>query len=223
MRLNLSNDWLEFLQEDLERMQFAEFLRRINGLYEDNPDGIFPPLPMIFNAFHEVAPKEIRAVILGQDPYPTRGHAHGLAFSVQSHVVPLPKSLNNIFKELQNDVGLELPEHGDLNRWKDQGVLLLNSVLTVQEGQPGSHKHMGWEAFSDAVIHRLSQEFDHLVFFLWGAQALQKSVLIDASKHLILNAPHPSPLAAYRGFFGCRHFSKANEFLASKNLSTIAW
>lgn len=223
MSLNLSNDWLEFLQEDFEKMQFAELQRRIMGLYEDNPDRVFPPLSMIFNAFHEVKPREIRAVILGQDPYPTRGHAHGLAFSVQSHVFPLPKSLNNIFKELQSDVGLDLPVHGDLNRWKDQGVLLLNSVLTVHEGQPGSHKHIGWEAFSDAVIHRLSQEFDHLVFFLWGAQAHQKSVLIDASKHLILDAPHPSPLSAYRGFFGCRHFSKANDFFASKHLSTIAW
>ncbi|MFM7723436.1 MAG: uracil-DNA glycosylase [Bacteroidota bacterium] len=223
MSLNLPHDWFKFLKKDLDDMKFSELERRMAQVYRDNPHGVFPPMPLVFSAFHNIPPKAIRLVILGQDPYPTRGHAHGLAFSVQPDVVPLPKSLKNIFKELQDDVGLELPLHGNLNRWRDQGVLLLNAVLTIQEGQPGSHNDLGWEAFSDAVIHRLSREQDHLVFLLWGAKAQQKSELIDATKHLILGAPHPSPLSAYRGFFGCRHFSKANEFLASKQRPTIAW
>jgi uracil-DNA glycosylase len=223
MNLNLPNDWLEFLHEDFDKMQFAELQRCIILLYKDNPHAVFPPLPMIFNAFHGVAPKEIRAVILGQDPYPTRGHAHGLAFSVQSDVFPLPKSLKNIFKELQQDINLEPPMHGNLTRWRDQGVLLLNSVLTVQEGQSGSHQRLGWEAFSDAVIHRLSTGLDHAVFMMWGVNAQRKISLINPQKHLILSAPHPSPLSAHRGFFGCRHFSQANAFLASKHLAPIAW
>lgn len=223
MRLNLPQDWFEFLKKDLVDIKFYELERRIAQVYSDNPQGVFPPMPLVFTAFHNTTPKAIRVVILGQDPYPTRGHAHGLAFSVQPDVAPFPKSLKNIFKELKDDVGLEIPMDGNLNRWRDQGVLLLNTVLTVQEGRPGSHDHLGWEAFSDAVIHRLSREQDHLVFLLWGAKAQQKSGLIDATKHLLLGAPHPSPLSAYRGFFGCRHFSKANEFLASKQRPMIAW
>lgn len=223
MSWKLPKDWLEFLQDDLERILFSELQKRIVHEYEDSTARIFPPLPMVFNAFQGIDPKNIRVVILGQDPYPTQGHAHGLAFSVQSNVFPLPKSLKNIFKELQHDLNIELPVHGNLDRWRDQGVLLLNSALTVREGQPGSHQHVGWEAFSDAVIHRLSTELDHAVFLLWGASAQRKTSLIKPHKHLILCAPHPSPLSAHRGFFGCGHFSKANEFLASKHLKPIAW
>jgi uracil-DNA glycosylase len=162
-------------------------------------------------------------VILGQDPYPTAGHAHGLSFSVSKHIKPFPKSLNNIFKALSMDLNQVPPEHGDLIHWASQGVLLLNSVLTVAEGKPDSHKGIGWEKFTDAVIKKLSNEKVHLVFLLWGAKAQAKKVLIDTKKHYVLTAPHPSPLSAYRGFFDCKHFSKTNEYLAKNRISMINW
>lgn len=223
MILSLPKDWEVFIKEELESIQFDNLLLRVQDTYALNSFGIFPPLQLVFNAFEGILPSQVRVVLLGQDPYPTKGHAHGLAFSVDTQVNPLPRSLSNIFKELQNDVGTGFPKHGNLNAWKMEGVLLLNSVLTVVEGKPGSHSGIGWQKFTDAVIHRLSEQNNPMVFMLWGASAQQKVSLINRQKHLILCATHPSPLSAYRGFFGCRHFSQANDFLSLKQRSTIAW
>ena len=162
-------------------------------------------------------------IILGQDPYPTRGHAHGLSFSVNDHVKPFPKSLKNIFSEINNDIGKPFPENGNLSRWAEEGVLLLNAVLTVEEGRPDSHKGIGWEQFTDSVIKVLSTKKEHLIFMLWGAKAGQKRELIDEGKHKVLSSVHPSPLSAYRGFFGCKHFSKANDYLLMNKLPPIDW
>jgi uracil-DNA glycosylase len=166
---------------------------------------------------------ELKVVILGQDPYPTKGHAHGLCFSVEPGVKPFPKSLLNIFKEIQLDLGLPMPENGNLARWAEQGVLLLNSVLTVEEGKPDSHKAFGWEKFTDAVIQTINEQKTGVVFMLWGSKAISKESFIDSSKHLILKSVHPSPLSAYRGFFGCKHFSKTNEFLRMMEQTEIQW
>jgi uracil-DNA glycosylase len=166
---------------------------------------------------------DLKVVILGQDPYPTKGHAHGLCFSVEPDVKPFPKSLLNIFKEIQLDLGISMPENGNLTRWAEQGVLLLNSVLTVEEGKPDSHKGFGWEKFTDSVIQTINEQKSGVVFMLWGSKAISKEVFIDSSKHLILKAVHPSPLSAYRGFFGCKHFSKTNEFLRMMEQTEIQW
>jgi len=183
---------------------------------------VFPPTKEIFNAFNHCPINSVKVVILGQDPYHGPGQAHGLAFSVRPGV-PFPPSLSNIFKEIESDLGKPLPLNGDLTRWADQGVFLLNATLTVRAHQAGSHQKKGWEEFTDEVIRAISDQREHVVFFLWGAYAQKKSILIDANKHLILKAPHPSPLSSYRGFFGCKHFSKANEYLIANGIKPIDW
>ncbi|HEX5329648.1 uracil-DNA glycosylase [Sulfuricurvum sp.] len=183
---------------------------------------IFPHGSNIFNAFNSTPFESVKAVILGQDPYHGTGQAHGLSFSVQQGV-PLPPSLQNIFKELVSDIGCKYPKSGDLSHWASEGVLLLNTLLTVRSGEPFSHKERGWERFTDQVIRALSAQREHIVFILWGAPAGKKASLIDAKKHLILTAPHPSPLSSYRGFFGSKPFSQTNAYLKSMQIAPIEW
>jgi uracil-DNA glycosylase len=221
--MNLNNSWQKVLKPEINKNYFVELMAKINQFYDEKREYIFPEKSKLFNAFNLCLFEEIKVVILGQDPYPTKGYAQGLCFSVESNVRPFPKSLNNIFKEIESDLSIPFPENGNLERWANQGVLLLNSVLTVEKGQADSHKGMGWEQFTDAVIELISQKKENVVFILWGSKALSKSILIDEKKHLILSSVHPSPLSAYRGFFGCNHFSKTNEYLVSKGSKTIDW
>ena len=183
---------------------------------------IFPPESLVFNALELISDNPINVVILGQDPYHGAGQANGLAFSVNKGV-KIPPSLRNIFKELNDDLGIPIPDHGDLSNWAKQGVLLLNAVLTVEEGKPGSHQNKGWEKFTDELIKRICAENSGVVFLLWGNYAKSKAKLIDANKHLVLESAHPSPLSAYQGFFQCKHFSKTNNFLISIGKKTIDW
>jgi len=189
---------------------------------KDAGKNIFPPESLIFNALDLVSERNLKVVILGQDPYHGAGQANGLAFSVNTGQ-KIPPSLRNIFKELYDDIGAPIPNHGDLTAWAKQGVLLLNSVLTVEEGKPGSHQHKGWEKFTDNIIQNISDENEGIVFMLWGNYAKSKSNLINANKHLILEAAHPSPLSAYQGFFQCKHFSKTNNYLMSIGKKPIEW
>ena len=182
----------------------------------------FPPGNLIFNAFNLCPFDQVKVVILGQDPYHGPGQAHGLCFSVPAGVPP-PPSLKNIFAELKSDLDLSVPNHGNLEKWASQGVLLLNSSLTVREHLPGSHFGKGWETFTDAVIQTISNKKENVVFILWGSPAQKKGQVVDANKHLVLKAPHPSPLSSYRGFFGCKHFSKTNEYLINHKLKPINW
>lgn len=216
-------NWSHLLDKEIQDPYFQILKNNLKAFFSNHNTNIFPAEDEIFNAFKLCDFNQTKVVILGQDPYPTRGHAHGLSFSVKEHVKPLPKSLNNIFKALSNDLNQAPPLHGNLTHWAQQGVLLLNSVLTVAEGKPESHKDIGWERFTDAVIKNLSNEKEHLVFLLWGKKAQSKKVLIDTKKHFILEAPHPSPLSAYRGFIDCKHFSKTNEYLAKNRISIINW
>lgn len=183
---------------------------------------VFPRGEHIFNAFNSTPFDKVKVVILGQDPYHGEGQAHGLSFSVQQGT-PVPPSLKNIFKELIDDIGCPYPKSGDLSAWAKDGVLLLNTLLTVRSGEPFSHKERGWERFTDQVIRILSERREHLVFILWGAPAGKKSILIDENKHLILKAPHPSPLSSHRGFFGSKPFSKANRYLTRFGIEPIEW
>jgi len=183
---------------------------------------IYPPGAQIFNALNHTPFDKVRVVIIGQDPYHGPGQAHGLCFSVRKGVEP-PPSLKNIFQELNADIGMPLPHHGDLSSWAAQGVLLLNAVLTVEQGKAGSHQGKGWEQFTDHIIAKLNSEREHIVFLLWGSYAQKKGGVIDEQRHCVLKAPHPSPLSAYRGFLGCRHFSRANDYLLSKGLNPINW
>ena len=191
-------------------------------LEEQKRYSIFPQSKNIFNAFNSSPFESVKVVILGQDPYHGAGQAHGLSFSVQAGVAS-PPSLQNIFKELVDDIGCSFPKSGDLSHWAHQGVLLLNTLLTVRQGEPFSHKDRGWERFTDQVIRTLSQQREHLVFILWGAPAGKKSILIDETKHLLLKAPHPSPLSSYRGFFGSKPFSKTNTYLLEHEMTPIDW
>ena len=223
MSINIEPSWKTVLHSEFEKPYFIQLTEKVRQLYKEKNGSVFPKGSQIFRAFDLCPFDEVKVVILGQDPYPTRGHAHGLCFSVEPNVRPFPKSLNNIFKEIQSDLGQAFPENGNLERLAKQGVLLLNTVLTVEEGKPDSHKGLGWEQFTDAVIQKINAEKKGVVFLLWGSKAIAKSEMIDASKHLVLTAVHPSPLSAYRGFFGCQHFSKTNEFLSSKGLNNINW
>lgn len=201
------------------------YMRKLSGyLREQKASGkcIYPPGPEIFAALDATDFDKVRVVILGQDPYHGPNQAHGLCFSVRPGV-QVPPSLRNIYRELRDDVGFRIPNHGCLTDWASQGVLLLNSVLTVCAGQAGSHQGQGWEEFTDALISRLNCERNGLVFMLWGSYAQNKGAVLDASRHLVLKAPHPSPLSAHRGFFGCRHFSKANEYLVQQGLDPVVW
>ncbi len=184
---------------------------------------VFPPTDLVFHAFQLTALDKLKVVILGQDPYHNDGQAHGLSFSVPEGMA-IPPSLRNIYSELSTDIqGFQIPSHGNLTKWAEQGVLLLNATLTVRAHEAGSHQKKGWEMFTDEIIKAISENCEHVVFLLWGSYAIKKSNLIDSSKHLILTSVHPSPLSVYRGFYGCRHFSKANEFLISKGEQPIDW
>jgi len=183
---------------------------------------VYPPGPCIFEAFNACPFDQVKVVILGQDPYHEPGQAHGLCFSVQEGTT-YPPSLVNIFKEIEQDLGITMPKSVNLSRWASQGVLLLNATLTVRAHLAGSHQNKGWEAFTDAVIHRLAEERQHIVYILWGAYAQKKGAFIDASRNLVLKSAHPSPLSSYRGFFGCKHFSKTNEYLLATGQTPISW
>lgn len=223
MEIALEPSWKKVLEAEFTQPYFENLVRFVKSEYEKYPGKIFPKGNQIFRAFEACPFDEVKVVVLGQDPYPTLGHAHGLCFSCESNVQPLPRSLNNIFKELQNDLGLVPPSSGDLNRWAEQGVLLLNATLTVREGQPESHAGKGWEIFTDAVIHALNTHKSHLVYMLWGGKAQRKAERVDALNNLVLKAPHPSPLSAHRGFFGCKHFSLCNDYLKATDQSAIHW
>ncbi|MFY7667872.1 MAG: uracil-DNA glycosylase [Crocinitomicaceae bacterium] len=223
MNLDLHSSWKEILNDELQKPYYVELTDEVKRLYIDKKGSIFPEVTDIFRAFDLCPLDAVKVVILGQDPYPTKGHAHGLCFSVEPDVRPFPKSLNNIFKEIQDDLGKPIPSDGNLERWAKQGVLLLNSVLTVEEGKPDSHKGLGWEKFTDAVIRKINVQKEGIVIMLWGSKAIAKEEMIDKSKHLILKSVHPSPLSAYRGFFGCKHFSKSNEFLRMMEKPEIDW
>lgn len=213
--------WLEQLRNEFQRpylRNLAEFL----AAEEAAGKTLFPARHHIFNALNSTPLAKVSVVILGQDPYHGPGQAHGLSFSVRPYV-PRPPSLLNIFKEIQDDLAITPPDHGCLQTWAEQGVLLLNTVLTVVQGQAGAHQGRGWEQFTDQVIELVNREPDGVVFILWGSHARRKGQNIDRSRHLVLESPHPSPLSAYRGFFGCRHFSKANTWLEQKGKRSVDW
>lgn len=219
---HFGNGWDELMAPEAEKDYYKELRRFLAFEYQRSGCRIFPEMDDIFNAFKYTDYGDVRAVILGQDPYHGYGQAHGLCFSVKKGV-EAPPSLVNIFKELQNDLGIVPPNHGELTQWAKNGVMLLNSVLTVREGIAGSHRGKGWEIFTDRAIELLNLREEPIVFLLWGGYAKAKKQLITNPNHLVLEAAHPSPLSAYNGFFGCKHFSKCNEFLASKGLAPIDW
>lgn len=216
----ISNDWKDALSEEFKQPYYKELYEKIVEEYRTGP--VFPPSDDIFNAFNYTPLSNVKCVIIGQDPYHNIGQAHGLCFSVKPEVA-LPPSLVNIYKELQDDVGVKIPSNGYLKKWADQGVLMLNTVLTVRAHQPNSHQGIGWEKFTDAAIRILNEQDRPIVYLLWGAPAQKKAAKVNNPKHLLLKAPHPSPLSAYRGFFGCKHFSKANEFLVKNGIEPIDW
>jgi uracil-DNA glycosylase len=216
----IEDSWKQVLSSEFQQEYFHNLKNFL--LEERKKYSIFPKGADIFNAFNLTPFDNVRVVILGQDPYHNPGQAHGLCFSVPKGITQ-PPSLVNILKEIQTDLGLSKPEHGNLEKWARQGVLLLNATLTVRANQPGSHQNRGWETFTDAAIKALAEKREKLVFLLWGAYAQNKVKLIDPQKHLILKAPHPSPLSVYRGFFGCKHFSTANSYLKQNRFSEIDW
>ncbi len=220
MQVRIEESWRSHLQGEFDKPYFATLTQFVRSEYATRQ--IFPPGRQIFNAFDLCPFDHVKVVIIGQDPYHDDGQANGLCFSVNPGT-PFPPSLQNIFKEISDDLGRPMPTDGDLSRWARQGVLLLNATLTVRAHQAGSHQGKGWEQFTDAVIHELSAHRDHLVFMLWGSYAKAKGAQIDTSRHCILTAAHPSPLSAYRGFFGCHHFSLANAYLTSHGLTPIDW
>lgn len=218
--IKIAADWGELLKEEFEKPYFSRLREYIRKEY--NSGIVYPPGKEIFRAFDACPVAATKVVIVGQDPYHGPGQANGLCFSVRKGI-PEPPSLVNIFKEVVSDTGNPVPADGDLERWSAQGVLLLNAILTVRASSPGSHQNQGWEIFTDSVIRKLADQKDHLVFMLWGAYAQKKGSFIDRTRHLVLVAPHPSPLSVYRGFFGCKHFSKANAYLKNHNKDTISW
>ena len=219
--IKLEESWKRRLEDEFSQPYMAA-LRRF--LVERKQLGalIFPPGRLIFNALDSTPFDRVKVVIFGQDPYHGRGQAHGLCFSVPEGVA-VPPSLQNIYKEIQQDLGLRTPAHGNLRAWAEQGVLLLNAVLTVEQGRASAHQGKGWERFTDRVAAELNEGRENLVFLLWGSYAMKKGAFIDRERHLVLTAPHPSPLSAHRGFFGCRHFSKANAWLERQGLEPIRW
>lgn len=220
MDVKIAPSWKERLAGEFEKPYFRELVEFVKNEYRTRK--VYPPGKLIFNAFDKCSFDDVKVVILGQDPYHGEGQANGLCFSVADHV-PMPPSLVNIFKEIQSDLGKPVPKTGNLERWAKQGVLLLNATLTVRANSPGSHQKKGWETFTDAVVHLLAEQKEGLVFMLWGKYAQEKGRFIDKTRHLVLTAAHPSPFSADKGWFGCRHFSKANEYLRSRNLPEIDW
>jgi uracil-DNA glycosylase len=219
--INLHPEWLEALDGEFEQ-DYMKSLRAF--LLERSRAGatIYPPGRQVFNALDSTPLSRVKAVILGQDPYHGPGQAHGLCFSVQKGV-RIPPSLVNIYKEIESDLGISMPKHGCLQAWAERGVLLLNAVLTVERGNAGAHQGKGWERFTDAVVDAVNTQRDNVVFLLWGSHAQRKGASIDTARHLVLKAPHPSPLSAHRGFLGCRHFSKANHWLESRSVEPVDW
>ncbi|ALJ00352.1 uracil-DNA glycosylase [Rufibacter tibetensis] len=220
MQVKIENSWQQVLQGEFEKPYFQNLISFVKEEYTSTE--VYPPGRQIFHAFDECPFDKVRVVILGQDPYHGLGQANGLAFSV-AEGMRTPPSLLNIFKEIEADLGKPIPRSGNLERWAEQGVLLLNATLTVRAHQAGSHQKKGWEEFTDAVIKKVSDEKEHVVFLLWGAYAQKKGLIIDDKKHLVLKAAHPSPFAADKGFFGTRHFSKTNVYLREHGLPEINW
>jgi uracil-DNA glycosylase len=220
MDVKIEESWKERLKPEFEKSYFQELTKFIKA--EKSQHAIYPPGNLIFNAFEKCTFDKVEVVIIGQDPYHGPGQANGLCFSVNDGVRH-PPSLKNIFKEIQDDLGKPIPESGNLERWAVQGVLLLNATLTVRANTAGSHQNKGWEEFTDEVIRRVSEEKKHIVFILWGSYAQKKGAIIDSSKHYVLKAAHPSPFSAFNGFFGCKHFSKTNEYLKSIHKKQIDW
>lgn len=220
MDVQIEESWRKRLQEEFDKPYFERLVKFVKQEYARYT--VFPPGGRIFHAYNTCPFEKVKVVILGQDPYHEPGQYYGLCFSVMDGV-PFPPSLVNIFKEIQNDLGKPVPQSGRLERWAEQGVLLLNAILTVRAHQAGSHQGKGWEEFTDAVIRHLNEERENIVFMLWGSYAQKKGAFIDRTRHCVLTAPHPSPLSADRGFFGCRHFSRANEYFRSKGLQEIEW
>ncbi len=220
MKVTIEDSWEKRLSSEFDKPYFKTLATFVKQEKQDHQ--IFPPGNLIFNAFDKCPFDNVKVVIIGQDPYHGVGQANGLCFSVNDEVKH-PPSLKNIFKEIEADLNQPIPQSGNLERWAKQGILLLNATLTVRANTAGSHQNKGWEEFTDAVIKKLSEEKSGLVFILWGAYAQKKGLIIDASKHYILKAAHPSPFSAYNGFFGCKHFSKTNEYLAKNGLGEIEW
>lgn len=220
MDVKIEQSWKDQLKDEFEKDYFVKLTDFVRVEYKAKQ--IFPPARLIFNAFEHTPFDKVKVVILGQDPYHNDGQAHGLSFSVPDGI-PAPPSLVNIFKEINRDLGIPVPRSGNLTRWANQGVLLLNATLTVQAHMAGSHQKKGWEAFTDAAIHQLAEKRENLVFILWGAYAQKKASFIDPNKHLVLRSVHPSPLSAYNGFFGNSHFSTTNKYLQSKGIAPIEW
>lgn len=220
MNVQIEESWKEKLADEFEKPYFKELTEFVRQEYKTQV--CYPPGKLIFNAFNLCPFDRVKVVIIGQDPYHGPGQAHGLCFSVNDGI-PFPPSLQNIFKEIQADLGKDIPTSGNLTRWAEQGVLLLNATLTVRAHQAASHQRHGWEEFTDAVIRKLSQERDHLVFILWGSYAQKKGAVIDRERHLVLTSAHPSPLSAYHGFFGNKHFSLANAYLEQYGKTPINW
>lgn len=220
MEVKIEASWKSRLAQEFEEPYFKELTDFIRHEYTTKQ--IFPPGKMIFHAFDQSPFDQTKVIILGQDPYHGPGQAHGLCFSVPEDI-DMPPSLQNIFREIAQDLGIPSPTNGNLDRWARQGVLLLNATLTVQANRAGSHQNKGWERFTDQVIKLLAQEKNHLVFILWGSFAIKKGEFIDRKRHLVLTSPHPSPLSSYRGFFGNKHFSKTNSYLTENGLTPINW
>lgn len=219
--LQMNDEWAKHLCAEFE----SENMLSLQAFLSDQLSSgitIYPPLESTFSAFNATPLSKVKVVILGQDPYHGEGQAHGLSFSVPAKQV-IPPSLKNIYKEIEADLACEIPNHGNLMGWAEQGVFLLNSVLTVEKANAGSHRNKGWEHFTDAVIEVINRQCDGVVFMLWGSYAHKKGRIVDSNKHCVLQAPHPSPLSSYRGFFGCRHFSKANSYLQKKSKAPIDW
>lgn len=220
MDVKIEASWKEQLKEEFDKDYFVKLTDFVRTEYRTKQ--IFPPAKLIFNAFEHTPFDKVKVVILGQDPYHNDGQAHGLSFSVPDGM-PAPPSLVNIFKEINRDLEIPIPKSGNLTRWANQGVLLLNATLTVQAHMAGSHQKKGWEEFTDAAIHKLAEGRENIVFILWGSYAQKKAAFIDGSKHLVLRSVHPSPLSAHNGFFGNNHFSEANKYLQSKGIAPIEW
>jgi uracil-DNA glycosylase len=223
MDVKIDESWKEILSDEFDKSYFKQIVTHLKT-EKSLGTTIYPPGAFIFNAFNSTPFFNVKVVILGQDPYHGPGQAHGLSFSVPKGITKLPPSLQNIFKEIRSDIGVSMPtDCGDLSKWASQGVLLLNASLTVKAGEPNSHSRFGWTDFTDAVIKKISDEKSGVVFILWGNFAQQKMPLIDQSKHLILKAAHPSPFSVEKGFFGCRHFSKTNDYLVKNGKTPIDW
>lgn len=216
----LNDKWTKILSSELNKDYYTNLISFVKEEYSSKT--IFPKKELVFNAFNKCDFNDIKVVIIGQDPYHTPGAAHGLAFSVPDGE-KIPPSLRNIFKEINEDLNKDIPTSGNLEEWAKQGVFMINATLTVESHKAGSHQKKGWETFTDAVIKKIADERENIVFLLWGSYAQKKATFIDEDRHCILKSVHPSPLSAYRGFFGCKHFSKTNEYLNSKNIKSINW